>query len=140
MAEEDTLETISATLFKSQITALEKILRHNKKRYGSASGLLRHAVDFFLNSRKLTKFDKIKEFMLFLGYPVIIMSILLYITRSMNNIEIILSKNELFLAELSYLNNIITILGFATLSITFSLMVLWKTISNKRGETLSGKK
>ena len=59
MAEEDTLETISATLFKSQITALEKILRHNKKQYGSASGLLRYAVDTFLNSRKITKFDKI---------------------------------------------------------------------------------
>ena len=101
---------------------------------------MRYAVDTFLNSRKITKFDKIKEFMLFLGYPVIIMSILLYITSSMNNIEIILAKNELFLAELSYLNNVVTILGFAMLSITFSLMVLWKTISNKRGETLSGKK
>lgn len=112
--EVDKTSSCNFSLYNSQIKQIEKYLNRTKK-FRTVSSFFQHLVDNFFNK---SKGSLVKNFMLYTGYPLIIVVIMLYVARSTQNIESALLIEGYFLSILHDQSMIFLVIGFLWLGIT----------------------
>lgn len=121
MVEEDRTTNVSISLYKSQIHKVEQFLRHTKK-YKSLASFFQFLVDdYFKTSNK----GLLKDFMIYLGYPIILMTLMLYVAKSTDDVNQLLINKGFFYSDLTYLSNMFFIIGFLFLGITMTCAYFW---------------
>lgn len=112
--EVDKTSSCNFSLYNSQIKQIEEYLNRTKK-FRTVSSFFQHLVDNFFNK---SKGSLIKNFMLYTGYPLVIVVIMLYVARSTQNIESALLTEGYFLSVLHDQSMIFLVIGFLWLGIT----------------------
>lgn len=110
---EDRAIGVSVSLYQSQINMIRKFTKKSN-RFKSEASVIQQAVDDFFNQGKKTL---AKNFMLFMGYPLIIMTTMWYVATSTISVNNILMEQGYYLNELFIQSQIFLIIGFAWLGI-----------------------
>lgn len=113
MAERDRAVNVSVSLYLSQIEKIKKHVKHSKRFRREAEFFQFIVNDYF--SRDTKKI--LKDFMAFIGYPIIIMTIMLYVSISTDNINKNLIGRGIYYNDLAMLANGFFIVGFAGLGL-----------------------
>lgn len=119
---------VSITLYKSQVEQVEKFL-NNSKKYKSVASFFQHLVDNFFEKDKKAR---VKDFMLYMGYPMIFSAVMLYIAITSQKVNETLLKN-LIISDLILYSQIYLVIGFAWLGILIAgfVFLIYKPKRNK---------
>ena len=118
--------SVNISLYENQINKMEKLIKKSL-RFRTPSALLQHMVDEYF---KKVHGSKIRLFLSYCGYPLIIMATLLYIAMSTVRLNTILVRQGVYFEELYVQQQIYYILGFLWLSI-FAASI-WTYIVKKK--------
>jgi len=100
-----------------------QILSHVKKHnYRSEAALWDEIINYFFNKDKK---GVLKNFMVFMGYPLLIVGLMLYVSLTTQNANEILIKQGYYFNELYLANQVFYIIGFAFLGLTMPLTYLF---------------
>jgi len=132
MADKDRVVQVSIGLFKSQINKVETFLNKNKK-YSSVSNFYQTLTDNFFNGEDNWK-TKVKNFMAFIGWPLLLCTIMFIVARSTDNVsQELIRKEQLLIIELAELGNLFYLIGFACIGLMiFSVGILYIKMLKER--------
>ena len=128
MVDKDVSRSVNISLYESQINKVEQFLNHNKK-FKSVSAFFQELIDDFFRTDNRSIF---KDFMIYLGYPVVLMSLMLYVAAATDSVNKILINKGFFYSDLTNLSNMFYIIGFLFLGITIaSVYFLWSKVQSE---------
>lgn len=115
-------------LRQSQIKQIEEYL-NNTKKYKSVASFFQHLVDNFFKQDKKTM---AKDFMLYLGYPMIFTAVMLYVAATAQKVNETLLKN-MILSDMIIYGQVYFVIGFAWLGILIAgfVFLMYKPKRNK---------
>ena len=119
---------VSVSLYESQIN---KIKKHVKKSnvFTTEASLIQYIVDEYF---KKVQGSRIRLFLSYCGYPMIITGMMLYISWSTSQVNAILVGQNFYFNELYILQQTFFIMGFLWLSIFASS--IWFYISKRKNQ------
>lgn len=113
---------ISISLYKNQVSRVEKFLNQSKK-FKSVASFFQYLVDDFFNKK-----TGVKDFMLYLGYPMIFAGIMLYVAITTQNVNETLLRHNI-ISDLFIYNQIYFVIGFAFIGIIIAgFALIWSKI------------
>jgi hypothetical protein len=126
--EENRAYGVTISLYNNQINQIRHHVKHSKK-FKTEAAFFQSMVDEYF---KKDKKKVIGTFLMYLGYPMVIMSLMLYVATSTDTINIKLMEKGFFFSDLTYLANTFFLIGFAFIGITLaSFYVLWSKIRER---------
>ena len=114
---DDKTVNVSVSLYNSQVDKIKKYVKHSK-RFNSHAALFQHMVNNFFETDKSSI---LKEFMVYTGYPVIIITIMLYVFITTESINMLLLDHGVYLNELLVQSRIFLVIGFAWIGLACAL-------------------
>lgn len=115
--DKDRARSVTFSLYESQINNLVEY-RKKHKRFKYEAALVQHIIDsFFTPNIK-------REFLVYVGYPIIITALMLYVAISTQALNDILAKEGYLFNELLVQTNIYYVIGFMWLGILMA-SVYW---------------
>lgn len=117
---------VTFSIYESQIQKIKHLVR--KKFFKNEAQAIQGIINFYFEK---SKYENIKNFMYFLGYPLIIMTFCLYIATVANSAGQVLRDKNLYLHELTLISTVSIVFGFAFLSLTMGA-VYWNWVKRKK--------
>lgn len=111
---------VTISLYNSQINKIREHVKNSKK-YKTEAAFFQHIVDDYFNREKK---NIIKNFILYLIYPIVLSSLMLYVAITTDGINKLLAGQGYFVVELAYVANNFYLIGFGCLSLLFVSMYL----------------
>jgi hypothetical protein len=103
-------EKITVYVESEHVDGIKNLVETNKfKSEGEAAR--------YIFNEHFSKFKKIKDIMVYIGYPILLSALMLYVAIATENVNKILIGKELFFAELTYLANTFHIIGFGIIGV-----------------------
>jgi len=116
---------VSITLYKSQIDKVEKYLSDTKK-FKSVASFFQYLVDNFFNKK-----TGMKDFAIFIGYPLIFTIVMLYVAVTTQSVNLLLLDANI-ISDLLIYTQIYYLIGFVFLGLLFAgFIFIWHKARTK---------
>ena len=118
----DKAVALTVSVYQSQVDKVRTFVKHSTK-FKTEASFFQYMIDDFFNKK-----TGVKDFMLYLGYPMIFAGIMLYVAITTQNVNETLLRHDI-ISDLFIYNQIYFVIGFAFIGIIIAgFALIWSKI------------